>query len=460
MARKRMRKTKSFDIDMLQTPNRRHQRSHALSSSASYNELKCAIVVVRFGALTPNSHLSGLLLDSDWSASVTNDIHKLIIGTIGPRDAHRVPLRNLHGSGVRPDVRTAAPPPPHDAKCMQNTRIVKLPTVPLVKKQSCRCLYATSPLTSRQMSSSSKAKGSFLRSRLDGGSRLRTSSSSSSSKAKGSFSVCAIVACIAATIERALGFLGTAAAAAAASCADGAFGSMERGRMSRSWLAAASSNASDEDERRATGWADLRAVGLSSLAAETAKLPSAPSSDENAPELRAPMRIPPSSDENAPELRAPMRIPPSFDGARVDGADTFVAGGGIAGAGAGGIADAAGSGGCTSRAAIFRSLAAAIALEASAFALACATAFALASDAALATELAMSSPAAARGLMGDGPVSLAAVESLSTCMGVTSTEGFEGARGRTGLGGSAESSLNAKMSTTSFFDAFSGFAPR
>jgi hypothetical protein len=155
-----------------------------------------------------------------------------------------------------------------------------------------------------------------------------------------------------------------------------------------------------------------------------------------------------------------MRIPPSFDGARVDGADTFVAGGGIAGAGAGGIADAAGSGGCTSRAAIFRSLAAAIALEASAFALACATAFALASDAALAIELAMSSPAAARGLMGDGPVSLAAVESLSTCMGVTSTKGLEGARGRTGLGGSAESSLNAKMSTTSFFDAFSGFAPR
>ena len=111
MARKRMRKTKSFDIDMLQTPNRRHQRSHALSSSASYNELKCAIVVVRFGALTPNSHLSGLLLDSDWSASVTNDIHKLIIGTIGPRDAHRVPLRNLPFTGLASDVRTAAPAP-------------------------------------------------------------------------------------------------------------------------------------------------------------------------------------------------------------------------------------------------------------------------------------------------------------------------------------------------------------
>ena len=61
--------------------------------------------------------------------------------------------------------------------------------------------------------------------------------------------------------------------------------------------------------------------------------------------------------------------------------------------------------------------------------------------------------------MGDGPVSLAAVESLSTCMGVTSTEGLVGARGRTGLGGSAES-LNAKMSTASFFDVFSGFAPR
>ena len=64
MARKRMRKTKSFDIDMLQTPNRRHQRSHT-HCRPRHHTMNSNARSWWFGLV--RSHLTHTSLDSYWT---------------------------------------------------------------------------------------------------------------------------------------------------------------------------------------------------------------------------------------------------------------------------------------------------------------------------------------------------------------------------------------------------------